>query len=413
MFSRRKILAHSAAGAAVLALPHIARAQDPVRIGAILTLSGPIVVLGQAQRASVEVATDLINRAGGINGRPLEVIVRDDKLQPAEAVAQVRDLLGQGVNLFIGGIFTPIALAISGLMPDNNGVFISTAAIGDSLTHEAFNRHYFRGTQNASMYYYAAAEGIAQRNPGVRRWGTVIPDLEGLGLSNWRAFSAGLKRSFPKYNNGAAPEFVDPVFFKLNATDFKSQISAAMALPVDGLFISSQSTTFWQQAKLLGLEQKVKTIVGVGGDLATAKIMGKNFPPMWTMDHWNYAAWTDKNKLARGFYDAWVKKTGDRDPSGFVEPPYSALLAFVNAIDTAKSTEADKLIPVMEGMTWESMKGPKTFRKEDHQALQVVDIYKIVPSNDAAGFAVIDNTSVDASTLAEPPTPGKAIVYPT
>ena len=412
--ARRKFLAQTAAGAAALSMPYMSFAQNktPIKVGVIISLSGPIVAYGQTQKIAAEIAADLINKSGGIDGRPLEIIIRDDKLTPTEAVSQVRDLLGQGVNLFIGGIFTPITLAISGLMPDARALFISTGAIGDSPTHEAFNRNYFRVTDSAIMRYTATAEAVAIRNPGVKRWGAVIPDLEGLGLSPWRAFSAAMKGFYPKYNKGVKPEFVDPVFFKLGAADYKAPIQQAMSLGLDGVFTSASPPTFWQQVKLLGLESKVKVIVDAGSGNTVARALKKDAPTVWNSDHWYHGLWTGKNKLAKEFVDEWIKRTGDTDPSGFAEPPYSALLALKKAITTAHTAEPEVLIRVMEGMTFDTVQGPQTFRKEDHQVLGPVDVYKIGPANNALGYAMTEAMAVDASKHVEPASPGKAIVYP-
>jgi branched-chain amino acid transport system substrate-binding protein len=409
--SRRGFLGHTLAGSLALGFTRsaVAQTKGPIRVGVIVTLSGPIVTYGRAEKAGAEIGSELINQNAGVDGRPLEIIVRDDKGSPTEAVAQVRDLLGQGVNLFIGGVFTPNALAISSIMPDANALYISTAAFGDSLTHEAFNNHYFRVTENATMRYKAIAAAVARANPGVKRWGAIIPDQEGSGLSLWRAFKEGMRISYPSLNNNASPEFVDPVFYKVGATDFKAQISTAMRLSADGLFINSNIVTFWQQAKLLGLESAVKVIAEAGTGNTIAKALGKNSPNEWNSDHWNFHSWIDRNALAKQFYDAWVAKTGDKEPLGYIAPPYSALLALTKAIKTSGSTDTGVLIKTLEGMSFDTVKGPSKFRKEDHQALCSVDVFKIGPAQNEQGWAVTDSISVDASDLAEPPTPGKPL----
>src|SRR5437868_4974361 len=103
---RRSILKYSAAAAATATgLPGLVRAQGgPFKIGLITPLSGPQEFIGSYVKNGAEIAVDQINKSGGIMGRQVALEIRDDKANPAAALAAARELLGAGINLHIGGI---------------------------------------------------------------------------------------------------------------------------------------------------------------------------------------------------------------------------------------------------------------------------------------------------------------------
>ena len=135
---RRSILKYSAAAAAAATgLPGLARAQGgPLRIGLITPLSGPQEFIGSYVKNGAEIAIDQINKSGGILGRQVTLEIRDDKANPAAALAAARELLGAGINLHIGGISSAVVLALGPVMQQENGVFITCGAGTEKMNHE-------------------------------------------------------------------------------------------------------------------------------------------------------------------------------------------------------------------------------------------------------------------------------------
>jgi branched-chain amino acid transport system substrate-binding protein len=98
---------------AVVASAGVARAQEPIRVGVIFSLSGPVAPLGQFGKAGVDVAMDEVNAAGGVNGHPLELIVLNDESKPAQAVNLALRLINRdNVVAIIGGSFGSTAQAL-------------------------------------------------------------------------------------------------------------------------------------------------------------------------------------------------------------------------------------------------------------------------------------------------------------
>lgn len=135
MNSKRAVLKTLAAVAAAACLASPAPAQqargEPIRIGAIFTMTGPVGPQGQAQKRGADLALKAINEAGGINGRPLEFVYEDDSFNPDSAMAKANQLIhttkvaglithGTAASAAVGGVTQPMNLpliTISGLNP--------------------------------------------------------------------------------------------------------------------------------------------------------------------------------------------------------------------------------------------------------------------------------------------------------
>lgn len=99
-------------GAAMLAAPRITRANTPIKLGAIFPLSGGTAVQGQHVCAAIEVAADMVNQAGGILGRQIQVLKRDDESTPAVGVSRANELIAEKVDAIIEGWNSPVTLAM-------------------------------------------------------------------------------------------------------------------------------------------------------------------------------------------------------------------------------------------------------------------------------------------------------------
>ncbi|KAA2214044.1 ABC transporter substrate-binding protein [Teichococcus oryzae] len=109
--SRREFLTLSAAGALALGAPRLARAADPIRVGALFPLSGGAAVQGQHVCEAIEIAAAMVNDAGGVLGRPVQVLRRDDESTPAVGVSRANELIAERVAVVIEGWNSPVTLA--------------------------------------------------------------------------------------------------------------------------------------------------------------------------------------------------------------------------------------------------------------------------------------------------------------
>ncbi|WP_342641492.1 ABC transporter substrate-binding protein [Rhodoligotrophos ferricapiens] len=414
--TRRQLLAGIAGSTLLLGTgfrPIDAAAEEgPIRLGFIGPLSGAQEIFGAPMLTGAQIAAEQINAAGGINGRKLEIVARDDKAAGPEAVKQAQGLIGEGVHLMFGAIQTAVALAIGPLLGPNHAVLISCAAIADSLTHESFVPNYFRISDNSYMRYRALARVMAEKFPDVTKWTGIFPDAA-YGHQSWDGFVDGLKEYYPAIAKKDV-EIYDPVLTKFGATDFKPQITALMRSPADGLFNNTNgadAVTLLAQAANFGLDRKFKVIADGANEFNVPKALGKRMiPNFWTAMHWYYGGYQD-TPIGRKLYEDYVAKTGDKLPIGYVEQGHAAVLAYAEAIKKAGSTDAAALVNALEGMTFDTAKGKRTFRKEDHQAILDVNFITFGSDDTEQGWAVTDFVRIPGQEVIEPANPGKPIEF--
>jgi branched-chain amino acid transport system substrate-binding protein len=419
--SRRDFLKASVAGASLAALgtPLAARrawaqakASGPLKLGFISSLSGAQAPLGQPMLAGAQIAVDQINKAGGVGGRPLELVVRDDMAKPADATVAARELAGSGVNMLFGVVSSSVALALTAMLQQEKAILITCAAHSDKLTKENFNRNYFRVTDNPYMRGRAMTKALAERYPKVTQWSGLIPDHE-YGRTTWACFKEGLNEFYPSVAK-VKPSIVEAIKTQYGAPDYRSSITAAMAQPSEGWFVSvygGDAVTLFQQAQPYGFYKKAKVIADSANEFIVAKAMKQNFPEMWIGAHW-YAGAFESVPMSQELYKEYVARTNDRYPTGFVAEAHAAVYAYAAAVQRAGSNETDAVVGALEGMTWDTASGPRTFRKEDHQAIKPVVFYRVRGSASSSdGFEVVEFATVPGEEVIDEPTPGKPLKF--
>ena len=104
---------------AVVVLASGARAAEPYPIYAILSLTGPIALIGNDQRASLETLESIVNKAGGIGGQPIHFVIQDDQSQPAVAVQLANAIIAKNVPVMLGPTYVASCLAVAPLVRAN------------------------------------------------------------------------------------------------------------------------------------------------------------------------------------------------------------------------------------------------------------------------------------------------------
>lgn len=412
--NRRQFIggALSATALSGLCMPAIAQ-NAPIRIGCITSLVGGYSLFGEAQARGMEIAAEMVNSQGGINGRQIEIIVRDDGLKPEIGVATARELAAQGVHIFAGVVATGVALAMSGIMEELNSVFINSASHGNSLTHQDFRPNYFRVSDYSAMRIGAGSQLMAERYPDVRRWGFISPDNE-VGRSVVETANFWLPETYRRRNN-AEIELLETSWVKFGASNFRNEIARLMSQEVEGLLVGltgADEVTFLQQAGQFGLTERLKATYTSGNEFHTAMALRNRTPPSnyWSGFHWYYGAYPD-NALAQQLVKSYRDKGYGQHPDGLTGIAHTAVLAAVEALKTGAGETADELVPVLEGLTFDTVKGRITLRKEDHQAISEINYAQLGPAENEDGWEVIDYARVDGTEFAGKPTPGVALKF--
>lgn len=409
-YSRRLMLRSMGAAAGLVAAGKLRSAcaqTGAIRIGVVAPLSGTQQLTGEPNLVGANVARDYFNRQGGINGRAIEIVSRDDKGDPNSTVSILRELVGAGINMFLGASITPTALAAAGVIKDLDGVCL-TQAVDDRLVREAFTPHMFVGGTVGSTRDRGIALLMAERYPEVSRWGAIVPDTA-VGHDSWMLFSTAV-REFYRDRAKAEVTLLDPVLTKFGGTDFKSAIGTLSSMGIEGLFsleYGADGVTFWKQAVQLGFADKPKVICDQGLDITLGKTLGQNTPPNdWALSFWWPEAYTsipESEELRK----QCIAITGDPFPRSTYAFGFTSVAAYRTAILAAGSTETDKIVAALENVKIKSVKGTVYFRKEDHQIVDDVCIINVQPLATAPFWRVADYKTIPGSEVMLPPAPGK------
>lgn len=410
--TRREFMTGALGAAALGAFPMPAIAQaKPIRIACLTSLVGGYSKFGEAHALGMMIAADMLNSKGGIGGRKVEIIVRDDGLKPDVALAAARELAADGVRIFGGVLSSGVALALSGVAAELDAVFINAASHGNNLTHENFHRNYFRITDYSAMRIGAGSHLMAEKYPDARVWGAIAPDIE-VGRSVVDVYAKRLPEAY-KAMHGAAVELKETVWTKFGAPDYRNEIARLLSQGVDGLCIGlggADETTFLQQAGQLGLTRRLKTMFTSGSEFVPAEALKSRLPGnYWSGFHWYYGAYLD-NPIARELIAAYKARGKGDHPDGFVGMAHSVVYAVAAAMGKGAGDVSKELIPALEGLSFDSVKGRITLRKEDHQALCDVNYAEIGPAGNADGWTVTRFARIEGAPYAGPPTPGVKMV---
>jgi branched-chain amino acid transport system substrate-binding protein len=132
MLGRRQVTIAAAAGAASLAMPAFAQ-NDPIKVGAIFPLSGPAGPNGQAVTSAIKIAADMINAKGGVLGRKIVVVSKDDESTPAVGVTRANEMAAEKVAVVIEGWNSPVTLAMQPVLARADILDITAVSKADPI----------------------------------------------------------------------------------------------------------------------------------------------------------------------------------------------------------------------------------------------------------------------------------------
>src|SRR5438874_195099 len=386
--TRRRVLAGSSIGlgAAVLSpLPlRFALAQSkPYRIGTMQPLSGAAAIIGKTALVGVQMAVDRINKAGGINGRTVELIVADYESKPDVGRRKAENLAVEDmVDAHVGGVLSNVCLACMPVWEEQKIVNMVGVCLDTTMTTTKCSRYTFR------PFDYAPAQAVAFApylvNKMGKKWHIAYADYA-WGQSTRDAYADQIKK--------AGGEVVGTTGIPLGTADmtpFLSKISGEF----DGLFgimFGKDGVTVGNQAYDLGLTKKYKW----AGDGALAE--STNLPALGAKIEGfvginRYLPVFDpplNTEAHKKFFNDAVARLKQIDPSGplpdrYVQSNFEAMNALKVAMQkSAFQGRADtpKLIAALEGLEMKEgddfPQGDKTIRKEDHQAFLREFIFEI------------------------------------
>ena len=191
-----KICRRRAAALAVLALMSASAlaAEEPIKVGLVAALSGQSAKSGEALTRGLTVAINEINAAGGIKGRPLQLVRRDDESNPGKGMLAARELIQrEKVAALFGGLDTPVSLAIVPLANQLKTPFIGIWAAGTGITHNGAKENYVFRVSAVDEQVDEALVDFARKKRGMKKPGMILVNNP-WGESNEKGFRAALEK---------------------------------------------------------------------------------------------------------------------------------------------------------------------------------------------------------------------------
>ena len=368
-FALGALAAAGACAAVAIALPAIAE-EKPVKIALIADKTGPLEAY--AKQTSAGLAMGLEYATGGtmtVAGRKLVVIEKDSQTKPDVG----RNLLGEaytddGADIAIGGTSSAVALAMLPVAQDNKKILIVEPAVADSITGDKWNRYIFRTGRNSTQD--AVSNALAIGKPGV-----VIATL-----AQDYAFGRDFVAAFRQALAPTGAKLVFEEYAPMTTTDFTAsyqRIFDALAKEQGKkiIFINWAGGGNPMSALKALNPDRLGISMATGSNILPALVAYKDFPGMEGAGYYYYE--NPKNKV-NDWLVAENRKRYNAPPDFFTAGGFIAAQAVVAALKkTNGSTDTEKLIAAMEGMSFDSPKGTVTFRKEDHQLLQPMYAFKL------------------------------------
>lgn len=372
-----------------------AKDEGPIKIGLVAVVSGPLAEIGESHERGAKLAVKQINADGGIDGRKVELVVKDEKGDPATSVQVARELMSDGVKLIAGYTLDPDCLAASPIISNGGGLLVGLSCQGDSLTQADLTDNYFQLAPSNTMLSRATAK-VAD-DSGLTNWQGIGPDYD-FGREVWKNFDSALDKG-----KGGKD-----VYVPLDATQVAPYINSLLSgLPKDsakntGLFMSTFSATtigLAKQGASYDFFGRYGEVLNLGGSTPTAEALGADTPPMtFIYDYFDEAYDNAENTtFVKGYRDAYDGKR----PNAWSYEGYTALLAIKAGVEKAKSADAGKVASAMAGMSFAGPKGTLEFRVEDHLLMSPVTAWKVKGDKSAPeGFVVVDSRAIPAKDVA-------------
>lgn len=361
--SRRSLLQAGAvmAGAAAIGFPAVVRAQaDKIRIGHLTPLTGFLGALGDYAVLGIRMAEEEINKAGGVMGRPIEVI-SEDSINPATATTKAQRMFERdGAVVLLGEISSASALTISQVAERNKKLFLSCGARSDTLRGKSCTRTMFHMDIPNTVMVNAVGSALKRDN--------MVKGKKFFTLTADYVFGHDLLRAAKHFFGANQATLIGDELVATDVTDFSPYLLKVRQARPDVVccnLAGNQVTNLVKQYAEFGLPFPM---VGFNLNTADAWAAGEgNLSGTWPTV-WHHDIDTPGSKA---FVAAFTKKHG-KPPENHAWIEYVSLKIMVQAMNDTKSTDTAKLIEYLEKQTeFDVLKARKAwFRAWDHQLMQ-------------------------------------------
>ena len=359
MINAHRVLQLALTSAVAIGLVGSASAQDTIKIGELNSYKIQPQFLDPYKKGW-EMAVDEVNAKGGVLGKKLEVISRDDGGNPGDAVRAADELVTrEGVSMIAGTFLSHIGLAVTNFAGQKKVFFLAAEPLTDKITWQNGNRYTYRLRASTYMQVAMLIPGAAAAKK--KRWALVYPNFE-YGQSAAENFKALLKKAQPDV------EFVTEQAPPLGKVDAGAVVQALDDAKPDAIFnvlFGADLSKLVREGNTRGVFKNRTVVSLLTGEPEYLDPLKDESPVGWIVTGYPW----DKIKTPEhtAFVDAYKKKYNDYPRLGSIVG-YVTFKSLAAGIAKAGSTDTEKLVEAFKDLKVESPFGPFTYRASDHQA---------------------------------------------
>jgi len=344
-----------------------AQAQDGVRVGIIVTLSGPPAVLGQQIRNGFDLAVKRLD--GKLGDRDAQIIVADDELKPDVAVTKAKALVDRDkVDFVIGPVFSNVLAAIIKPVTEAGVFLISPNAGTSTLAGKGCNANLFvTSVQNDQV---PDVLGQYAQDSGIKTVMIVVPNYQA-----GKDMAAGFKRKF-------TGEILEEIYVPLGQLDYSAELSRIAAAGPNAIFAfipGGMGVNFVKQFRQAGLADKITFLSAFTVDESTLPAQQDAALGMFAGSNWAPNLDTPENKA---FVAAYVREY-NAIPATYAFQAYDAAMLIDSAVRRLNGnlTDKDALRAALRKADFKSLRGGFSFNT-NHYPVQNFYLTKVAKRPD-------------------------------
>lgn len=350
----------TAAAVALLSASTAALAADAIKIGEINHYKR-MAAFAEPYKKGIELALKEVNAAGGVLGRPLEFIFRDDDGKPGDAVKIAEELMTRdGAVMLTGTILSNVGLAISSYAGEKGYIYLASEPLADDLVWKSGNPYTFR--LRTSTYVQAAILAEQAAKTDAIRYATIAPNYA-YGTAAVAAFKESLTRLKPEV------EFVTeqwPALFKIDAGAEVQALEASKPDAIYNVTFGTDLQKFVREGTTRGLFEG-RTVYGLlTGEPEYLEPLGAEAPEGWIVTGYPWYGFTSGPEKV--FVDSYMAAFPGETPKIGSIVGYMTVQSIAALIEKAGSTETPALLEAFKDLTLDTPMGEVTYRALDHQS---------------------------------------------
>ena len=351
-------------------------AEGVIKIGELNSYKTQPAFLGP-YRKGLELAVEEINKAGGVNGKQLQLIIRDDNSTPGDAVRAAEQLISRDkVDVLTGTFLSNIGLAITDYAKHKKVFFLASEPLTDKMVWEQGNRYTFRLRNSTYMQVAMLVPEAVKLNK--KRWALVYPNYE-YGQSAIETFKKLMKEAQPDI------EFVAEQATPLGKVDAGSVVQALSEAKPDAIFnvlFASDLARLVRAGTQRNFFKDMPVVSMLTGEPEYLDPLGDEAPEGWIVTGYPwYAIDTPEHKK---FVDAYQAKFNDYPRLGTIIA-YNTILSIAAGLEKAGSSDTEAMIKAFRGLDVMTPFGKIHYRAQDHQSTMGAHV-GVLAKKDGKGY---------------------------